>query len=293
MGRQSKEEIMDSSETHESLLKRIRDRRRRIESFIGSLEPTGARLTNFNIVCGAVATVLTATPAIGGKPLLDALGTTDPNSLSWRILFAIAALFSLLSTIAANLYRSHDIASRLGKAQACGAKLEGLETLLELHQIDLKEAATQYTQCISEIPFVSDTTGRLLKRRTSLDWAKGEIGEPKPDQDVEATFCCSGWVDGLGPGSHLWLAVEVEGRIWPKEREVLVEKDGSWKETIYEEGRTPTFSLSLFVADNRANKRIRAWLDKGDETGRYEELRRLPGTRRIARVDGLRRKSVS
>lgn len=282
---------MSSSETSESLLKRIRDRRRSIKWFIGNLEPTGTRLTNFNIMCGAIATALTATPAIGGKTLTDALGITDPNSPTWRILFAIAALFSLLSTVAANLYKSYDMASRLGKAQACNAKLEGLETLLQLNQIALKEAATQYTQYIAEVPFI--TGSRFLNLPSALDWVKGEINEPKPNQVVESTISCSGWVEGLSPGCHLWLAVEVDGYIWLKEREFFAEDDGSWKDTIYEEGTLATFSLSLFVANIQANKRFRAWLDKGDATGNYDKIRRVPGTRRIAKIDGLRRANVS
>jgi hypothetical protein len=263
---------MINSETSENLLKRIRDRRRSIKCFIDNLEPTGTRLTNFNIICGAIATVLTATSAIGGKLLLDALGIIDPNSLAWRILFATAA-------------------SQLSKAQVCDVKLEGLETLLELSPISLKEPATQYAQFIAEIPFI--TGSRFLKTPSALDWVKGEINEPKPNQVVESTISCSGWVEGVGPECHLWLAVEANGYIWPKEREFFAESDGSWKDTIYEEGTTAAFALSLFVANNQANKRIRAWLDEGDATGNYSQMRRVPGTRRIAKIDGLRRVNVS
>jgi hypothetical protein len=282
---------MGNSKTHENLLKRIRDRRRNIKWFIDNLDPTGTRLTNFNIICGAIATVLTATSALGGKPLMDALGITDPSSITWRILFATAALFSLLSTIAADLYKSHDIASRLSKAQVCDAKLEGLETLLELDQIALKEAATQYAQYIAEISFI--TGSRFLKLPSALDWVKGEINQPKPNQVVGSTISCSGWVEGISPECHFWLAVEANGYIWPKEREFFADSDGSWKDTIYEEGTTESFAISLFVANNKANKRIRAWLDEGDATGNYRQMRRVPGTRRIAKIDGLHRANAS
>ena len=278
---------MSSSETRESFLKRIKERRRSIKSYIENLGPTGIRLTNFNIVCSAIATALTATSAIGGKPLIDALGITDPNSVAWRVLFTIAALLSLLSIIAANLYKSNDIASRLGKAQVCEAKLEGLETLLELNQLAIKEGATQYTQYIAEIPFI--TGNRFLNLPSALDWVKGEISEPKQSQVVESTIACSGWAEAVGLNCHLWLAVEADGYIWPKEKEIYAEDDGSWKYTIYEEGTTATFSISLFVANRQANKRIRAWLDEGDATGKYDKMRRVAGTRRIARIDGLHR----
>jgi len=194
---------MSSSETRGNFLKRIRERRRSIKWYIESLEPTGARLTSVNIICGAIAAALTATSAIGGKSLMDALGISDPHSATWRILFAIAALLSLFSTVAANLYKSHDISSRLGKAQVCDAKLEGLETLLELNQVALKEGATQYNQYVAEIPFV--TSSRFLNLPSALDWVKGEISEPKQGQIVKSTITCSGWVEGMSPNCHLWL----------------------------------------------------------------------------------------
>src|SRR5205085_10385216 len=96
-------------------------------------------------------TFLTAAPAIGGKTLMDAVGASSPDSISWRILFALAALLSLVSVIVANFYKSHDMASHLSKARACDAKLEGLETLLELEKITLDDAATQYIQLLPDI----------------------------------------------------------------------------------------------------------------------------------------------
>lgn len=285
---------MSKTETNDSFLKRIKDRRRSIKAFVENLEPRAVRLTNFNIVCSAIATLVTATSAVGGRTLMDAIGGASAGeSLNWRIIFAVASLFSLMSTIAANFYKSHDMASRLAKAQACDAKLEGLETLLELDQITLKEAATQYTQFISEIPFVSDESGKLLTSQSSLDWVRGEISEPSPNHGVDDVISCSGWAEGIGSGLHLWLAVEISGRIWPKEGEIHLDNDGYWGKVILEEGAVDIFSLSLFAANNRANKKIRKWLDKSDQTGDYSELRRFPGLRRITSVAGLRRKKSS
>lgn len=281
---------MNATSTSEDLLKRIKNKRRDIQSFISSLKPIGTRLTNFNIICGSIATVLTAAPAIGGKTVIEALGSSDPDTPAWRIPFAVAALFSLLSTIAANLYKSQDIASRLGKAEACDGKLEGLETFLELNQISVKEAATKYAHYISEIPFVSRETVRLLRRYAPLDVVKGEILEPQPGQSVEKTFPCLVRVEDLDARCHLWLAVEIDGQIWPKERELRLEEDGTWRGTVREEGRTEAFSLSLFAASDKSSKAIRAWLDRGDATGSYDAFSRLPGTRRLASIDGLHRK---
>jgi hypothetical protein len=73
----------------------------------------------------------------------------------------------------------------LSKAQTSDAKLEGLETLIELGQIDLPKAAIQYTQYISEIPFVTDHREKLLKKRLFIDLVKGEITAPAPNHRVE------------------------------------------------------------------------------------------------------------
>jgi hypothetical protein len=175
--------------------------------------------------------------------------------------------------------------------QVCDARLEGLETLLEVDQLALKEAAVHYASYIAEIPFI--TGSRFANSPATLDWVQGEINEPKPNQLVESTISCSGLVESMGTESYLWLAVEVSGCIWPKEGGVVAKDDGSWLRTIYEEGATASFSLSLYVANFQADKRIRAWLRKGDATGNYSKMRRVPGTRRIARIDGLRRANVS
>jgi len=279
---------MNSLNTHEDLhrdedlLKRIRNKRRSIKSFLSTLEPKSIRLTNLNVVCGAIATGLTTIAAIWGKT-----ATNSGDSPVWRIVLVVAAVFSFSSFLAADLYRRNEMASRLGKAQACDAKLEGLETLLGLDQITLKDAATAYTQYISEIPFISDESV------PSLDWVKGDILEPKPNQVVENTFHCSISVEDFGAGCHLWLAVEIGGRIWPKEHELHLEEDSTWKGKISEEGTVDAFSLSLYAANRKANQQIRAWLDRGDAAGKYKELRRISGTRRIARVDGLHRKKAS
>ena len=282
---------MSTAETPKSLLKRIKDRRRSIHSFIKHVEPKGVLLTNVNIICSAAATVLTAGIASIGDNPIATIPPPSPGSVSWRIVFAVASLFSLASVIAANLYKSHDMAANLNKARSCDAKLEGLETLVELNKITLDDAVTQYTQFLPDIAFIGDSSV-ILRERSMLDWVKGDITRPQPSDMVPDVIACSGWAEGLGSNLHLWLAVEIKGCIWPKEGEVFVDNDGSWNKTIHEEGVTDSFSLSLFVANKKANRQIRAWLDECDETGQYSEFRRLPGLRRISRVDDLHRKKA-
>jgi hypothetical protein len=278
----------------DALLGKVRDKRRRIAVFTDRVGPRGAYLTNIGIVASAVATLLTAGPAIGGLRLTQALGSAGDNSPSWRILCAIAALCSLASTIATNLFRSHDIASRLARAQACDAKLESLELLVELKQLTLKEATARYDKCLPEISFLPAELAprRRLGKAPALDSVGGCIGSPVANQTVDASFTCSGEISGLQAGVHLWLAIEVAGRLWPKEGEIVALDDGSWSKTIFEEGDAGRFSLSLWAVNAAGDKAIRAWLEECERSGEYAELHRLPGMRRLARVDGLHRELV-
>ena len=275
----------------DALLARLRDKRRRIASFTDRVAPRGAYLTNTGIVASAVATLLSAGPAIGGLRLTQALGSAGENSPSWRILCAAAALCSLASTIATNLFRSHDIACRLARAQACDAKLESLELLVELKQLTLKEATARYEKYLPEVSFIPSELAprRRFGKVAPLDRVEGKFHTPAPGQTVETSFSASGQAGGLQPGLHLWLAVEVAGRLWPKEGELLLKDDGSWSKTIFEEGQAGQFGLSLWAVNGAGDKAIRGWLEQSERSGAYTELQRLPGMRRLARVDGLHR----
>jgi hypothetical protein len=88
---------------------------------------------------------------------------------------------------------------------------------------------------------------------------------------------------------HLWLAVEVNGFLWPKEAEWNVGPDGRWTATVYQDSATSSFSLDLLVADEDANGKIGAWIERGKrEGGRFEKMDWFEGTVRLDRIDGLR-----
>jgi hypothetical protein len=69
---------------------------------------------------------------------------------------------------------------------------------------------------------------------------------------------------------------------------VQVLADGTWKKTIFEDGATDRFSLSLLLADSTGDKRIRDWLREGQTSGKYSELEQILGTTRLSRIDGLK-----
>ena len=128
-------------------------------------------------------------------------------------------------------------------------------------------------------------------RNETYDKVTGSFNEPQPNEAVGRTIRCSGVVTGLQPGLNLWLAVEVGDLVWPKESKVLPDEANKWSVTIFEDGVTEQFAVSLFVADTSADRRIREWLEAGRRKGKYSELRGIPGGRRLARVDGLRVKT--
>lgn len=281
-----------AAETNDAMLKRIRAKRRRIAAFVTTLEPRGVRLNNLSIICGSIATVLTAGPAIGGQTLTDALGGPG-NSLSWRLLCGGAAASSLIATVATNLYKSREISSRLAKANACEAKLEVLELGVDLGKITEEEAFSRYNECISTIDFPMPEADEGSQRAAAIDSVKGGISEPTSNEAVENPFSCSGWSQGIAKGLHLWLAVELPGKIWPKAGEIYVADDGSWNKTVFEDGATERFSLTLLAANAEGDSRIRAWFKKGDQTGTYPELKSIPGTIKVHRIECLKRPRVS
>jgi hypothetical protein len=280
--------MTNSKEDKDKLLKTIRDKRRRIAAYLQEIEPRGSRLTYLSIIFGGIASLLTAAQLVFGRGSANFLKFIYPaGGVSvWQLLAVAATVCSAIAAIAGAIYKQQELASRLAKAQSCAAKLEGLETSLDLELINLKEANTRFTQYIADIPFVPSEVSRV---RGTVDSVKGDITSPVALQSVPRAFQASGSATDVGSNIHLWLAVEANALIWPKEGEIFADESGGWAATIFEDGATELFSLSLLAADRRAHKKIEAWLNSGKRSkGKYKELTSLPGTRRVARVDGLR-----
>jgi hypothetical protein len=282
--------MTDKKEDNDKLLKTIREKRRRIAVYVQEIEPRGSRLTNRSIVFGGIASLLTAAQLAFGRGPANFLKTIYPaGGISvWQLLAVAATICSAIAAIAGAIYKQQELASRLAKAQSCAVKLEGLETSLDLGLINLKEANTRYAQHIAEIPFVPSEGRAGVRGTNSVDSVKGEITIPVASESVPRAFRSAGSVSNVGSNVYLWLAVEANGLIWPKEGQVLADESGYWTATVFEDGATDLFCLSLLAADGRAHKKIQAWLNSGTRSGMYNELASLPGTRRVARVDGLR-----
>jgi hypothetical protein len=133
--------------------------------------------------------------------------------------------------------------------------------------------------------FLVRRSSALPEEQAQAPW--GEIVSPKSRQIVERTIECTGSVKDIPAGAHLWLTVDERQFIWPKEGEIIPNKQGDWKGRIFEDGDAGEFSISLFMADSFGDQFIRNWLTVGKQT-EYTPLRGIPGTTRITRIEGLR-----
>jgi hypothetical protein len=113
------------------------------------------RLINLAIVAGALATVLTASPALGGLQFSDWLNQTFGfTSPAWQILCAGAALCSLTAAIATQMLKSHNIEEHVAKAEAVRAKLEAIDLGRVTARLTQEQAATEYSTIIEQASFL-------------------------------------------------------------------------------------------------------------------------------------------
>jgi hypothetical protein len=152
--------VSDSDEDRRELLRRIGTQRASIDAFLRQVRPRSVRLANISIVSSAAAAVFTAGPALGGVSFAEAVQRTlslSNNSIVWQALCLVAMLVSLVATISMQLSKSQDATAQLSAAEACDTELEGLQTLLELGQLQVRDATDLYIKYIAKIPFVRKT----------------------------------------------------------------------------------------------------------------------------------------
>ena len=122
----------------------------------------------------------------------------------------------------------------------------------------------------------------------SLTRVTGGFTRPAAGTPATRAVSAEGWTKNLDRGLRLWLIVEIGTHKWPKGDELSVGADGKWQCEVYEDGTGTAFSLSLYVVNDEGTRKIRSWLDIGTLIGYHPFEVDIPGTRRLARVDGLR-----
>ena len=150
--------MVDEVEAKQRLQQRITEKQRQVGEYIRSAEPRSGTLQILSAIMAGLAGLLTAGPAIGGpsltRSLTEAFGTSPEAAPSWRLLCAAATVCSFVSTTALSIYRTQDIANRLGKAQAAKARLESLETFLDTTSLPVDKAVDEYTRVVQDVSFV-------------------------------------------------------------------------------------------------------------------------------------------
>ena len=137
---------------------RIKAKRSLVDRYLARARPRKRLLLNATLFGGSLSALLTAGPAVGGKPFTDwltaALGLHSPV---WRLLCGAAALASFTATLATQLLKSNALEENLAKAQMAGAKLEILDLGLATGQLDAKRGLEEFIRCVESLAFLQGT----------------------------------------------------------------------------------------------------------------------------------------
>jgi hypothetical protein len=113
------------------------------------------RLLNLAILAGALATALTASPALGGLAFSDWLDETfGLSSPAWQILCAAAAISALAAAVATQILKSNNVDERVARAENVKARLEILNVGRMTGQLTPQQVATEYAACVKEAAFI-------------------------------------------------------------------------------------------------------------------------------------------
>jgi len=139
----------------QTLIENIDVKRRQVSEYLNKHEPKHSRLITFSIVAGALSASLTAGPGLGGTDFIMTAGEFLTLGVPvWQALCLLATICSVAVVIVNGILKSNDMVSRISQARVCDAKLEGLAIMLNMNQIDLKQAASLYTQYLTEISHI-------------------------------------------------------------------------------------------------------------------------------------------
>jgi MFS family permease len=129
----------------------VSNKRSEIESKIVDTLRRRRRLLTTNIAAGSCSVALTSAPAVGGKGLADWLSSTlDLTSPVWQVMCALAAILSLVATVAAQMLKSHRLDDYLSKAQGVRLQLELLQVSLVAGSLSRDQATEWLVRCVQE-----------------------------------------------------------------------------------------------------------------------------------------------
>ena len=137
------------------LLDRVRSKRAEVDKYLAFNSRRRCLLVNLVIIAGALAALLTAPPAVGGKPFTDWLQQLFHSSEpAWRFLCLFACLASLASVIAIQIQKSNNYDEHIVRAQGLRAALEILEVSVTCGSLTIHEATSQFLKCLEDSSFM-------------------------------------------------------------------------------------------------------------------------------------------
>jgi hypothetical protein len=137
------------------LLDRVRSKRAEVDDYLEFTSRRRRLLVNLVIIAGALAALLTAPPAVGGKPFTDWLQQLFHSTApAWQLLCLFACLASLASVIAIQIQKSNNYDEHIVRAQGLRAALEVLEVSITCGSLTTRQATSQFLKCLEDSSFM-------------------------------------------------------------------------------------------------------------------------------------------
>jgi hypothetical protein len=107
----------------------------------------------------------------------------------------------------------------------------------------------------------------------------GRILSPRSGEAVPRGFTVEGTLSAIPQDNHVWVAVQVDNLLFPKEPEIPAQ-DRRWSQQVVEAGLTPgaTFSLALFMVNELGQRAIEDWIERGVRRDGFAGLEGIPGS---------------
>jgi hypothetical protein len=122
---------------------------------------------------------------------------------------------------------------------------------------------------------------------TAVSEPEGRIAAPLTGDRLGRAFTAEGTLAAIPPDRHVWLAVQVDNLLFPKEPEIP-RQDRRWSVQVVEGGDAAQgFSLALLMVDADGQREIDRWLRRGRRRGDYQGLERVTGAAKLDVVRDL------
>jgi hypothetical protein len=137
------------------LLDRVRSKRAEVDKYLAFNSRRRCLLVNLVIIAGALAALLTAPPAVGGKTFTDWLQQVFHSTApAWQFLCLFACLASLVSVVAIQIQKSNNYEEHIVRAQGLRAALEVLEVSITCGSLTSDKATSQFLKCLEDSSFM-------------------------------------------------------------------------------------------------------------------------------------------